>query len=80
MLVMRDVTERPEAVAAGAVRLVGTDPARIVGALESVLGNAEVYAAMTHAKSPYGDGHAAQRIAEVLASEFAGARLLEPAA
>lgn len=67
VLVMRDVTERPEAVAAGTVKLVGTDEDRIVAAATELLDDANVYMAMTQAANPYGDGKAAQRIAKVLA-------------
>jgi UDP-N-acetylglucosamine 2-epimerase (non-hydrolysing) len=66
VLVMRDTTERPEAVAAGTVRLVGTDRNRIVKETERLLESRTEYDAMARAHSPYGDGHAAQRIAEVL--------------
>ena len=66
VLVMRNVTERPEAVDAGTVILVGTDRARIVGGVEQVLLDAAVYSAMSHAHNPYGDGHAVPRIIEVL--------------
>jgi UDP-N-acetylglucosamine 2-epimerase (non-hydrolysing) len=62
VLVMREVTERPEAVEAGTVRLVGTDEARIVEGVETVLGEPEVYEAMARAHNPYGDGWAARRI------------------
>ncbi len=67
VLVMRDVTERPEAVAAGTVKLVGTDEGAIVAAVTELLENADAYAAMSKAANPYGDGHAAERIAKVLA-------------
>ncbi len=63
VLVMRDVTERPEAVEAGTVRLVGTDTARIVGAAMRLLDNEAAYRLMSHAHNPYGDGRAAERIA-----------------
>jgi UDP-N-acetylglucosamine 2-epimerase len=68
VLVTREVTERPEAVLAGTVRLVGTDPRRIVSAAEEILGDASVYERMARAHNPYGDGRAAERIAHVLAS------------
>ena len=68
VLVMRDVTERPEAVLAGTVRLVGTDRGKICSEVELILGNAEVYDAMSQAHNPYGDGLAASRIAEALLS------------
>jgi UDP-N-acetylglucosamine 2-epimerase (non-hydrolysing) len=66
VLVMRDTTERPEAVAAGTVRLVGTDARRIVSAVEGLLVNTDEYEAMSRAHNPYGDGHACARIVNVL--------------
>ena len=66
VLVTRDVTERPEAVAAGTVRLVGTDPERILTGIESVLLDPAVYADMTGAANPYGDGMASERIVNAL--------------
>jgi UDP-N-acetylglucosamine 2-epimerase (non-hydrolysing) len=71
VLVMREVTERPEAVDSGAVRLVGTDPRRILDGLEEVLEGGVLYRRMAQAKSPYGDGRAAERICEALAARFA---------
>jgi UDP-N-acetylglucosamine 2-epimerase (non-hydrolysing) len=68
VLVMRDTTERPEAVAAGTVRLVGTDVARIVAGIRLLLTDPEAYRAMSQAVNPYGDGHACPRIAEALAA------------
>lgn len=68
VLVMRDTTERPEAVDAGTVRLVGTDPGRIVAEATRMLTDAEQYQAMSRAHNPYGDGLAARRIAELLLS------------
>ena len=62
VLVMRDVTERPEAVAAGTVRLVGCDTNTIVAETERLLDDAATYTAMSRARNPFGDGHAAQRI------------------
>lgn len=66
VLVMRNVTERPEAVDAGTVRLVGTDVNKIVDGIETVLLDADVYQAMSRAINPYGDGLATQRIIQVL--------------
>jgi len=66
VLVMRDNTERPEAVEAGTVRLVGTDVERIVSAANTLLDDAQAYAAMSHAHNPYGDGQASRRIREIL--------------
>ena len=68
VLVMRDVTERPEAVAAGTVRLVGTDSSKIVAEIESLLTNKEQYLTMSKAHNPYGDGQAAGRIVRKLLS------------
>lgn len=62
VLVMRDTTERPEAVAAGTVRLVGTDQARIVGETLTLLKDEAAYQRMAFAHNPYGDGAACQRI------------------
>lgn len=68
VLVMRDTTERPEAVSAGTVKLVGTDVERIVGEAMTLLDDSSAYAAMSRAENPYGDGHAASRIAETVLS------------
>ena len=68
VLVMRDVTERPEAVAAGTVRLVGTDPERIVSEAERLLEDKDAYANMARAANPFGDGHASERILDELTS------------
>ena len=69
VLVMRDVTERPEAVDAGTVKLVGTNTQNIVNGVESVLLDSDVYKTMSTAINPYGDGKATQRIIDVLSSE-----------
>ncbi len=66
VLVMRDTTERPEAVTAGTVKLVGTDYDRIIAETSLLLDNADAYAAMSRAVNPYGDGKACARIVEVL--------------
>jgi len=66
VLVMRDVTERPEAVAAGTVRLVGADRGRIVANVAELLDNDVSYAAMARAHNPYGDGMACARIVSKL--------------
>lgn len=70
VLVMRDVTERPEAVAAGTVKLVGADKLKIVNETSLLLEDASVYIAMTRAHNPYGDGHACDRIIELIKEEF----------
>lgn len=67
VLVMRDVTERPEAVAAGTVRLVGTDEGAIVSEATLLLDDDAAYAAMSRALNPYGDGRASRRIADEVA-------------
>ena len=66
VLVMRDTTERPEAVAAGTVKLVGTDVERIVAGVSTLLTDSLAYAAMSSAKNPYGDGQAGERIVRSL--------------
>lgn len=66
VLVMRDTTERPEAVQAGTVRLVGTDAATIVSGVATLLEDAEDYRRMSVAHNPYGDGRACERIAAAL--------------
>lgn len=66
VLVMRDTTERPEALEAGTVKLVGTDYDAIVDNVSSLLDNPEVYATMSNAVNPYGDGEACARIASHL--------------
>lgn len=66
VLVMREVTERPEAVEAGTVQLVGTDVDRIVGAASELLDDPEAYQRVQRAHNPYGDGHASERIAKEL--------------
>jgi UDP-N-acetylglucosamine 2-epimerase len=72
VLVMRRTTERPEAVEAGTARLVGTETVAIVRAAEELLRDEAAYRAMANAISPFGDGHAAERIADVLARELSG--------
>ena len=67
VLVMRDTTERPEAVAAGTVKLVGTQVESIVTQLTSLLMDEAVYREMSIAHNPYGDGKACARIRETLA-------------
>ena len=66
VLVMRTETERPEAVAAGTVRVVGIEEQDIYNAARELLDNSVIYAAMAHAVNPYGDGHACERIADIL--------------
>lgn len=66
VLVMRDATERPEAVDAGTVRLVGARKARIIEGVAALIEDEEIYRRMSRAHNPYGDGKACQRIVEVL--------------
>ncbi len=66
VLVMRDTTERPEGVDAGTLKLVGTNEDVIYDAFTALLTNKEEYDAMSHACNPYGDGHACERIADIL--------------
>ncbi|MEQ5874327.1 UDP-N-acetylglucosamine 2-epimerase (non-hydrolyzing) [Pseudoalteromonas sp. MEBiC 03485] len=66
VLVMRDTTERPEAVAAGTVKLVGTDTDKIINAVSELIDNKETYTQMSFAHNPYGDGKACERIIEGL--------------
>lgn len=67
VLVMRDTTERPEGVEAGTLKLVGTDEDVIYREFSRLLSDAGEYARMSRASNPYGDGHASERIADVLA-------------
>ena len=69
VLVMRDTTERPEAVDAGTVKLVGTKVETIVTELTELLSSDESYSKMSFAHNPYGDGNACQRIADTLAAQ-----------
>jgi UDP-N-acetylglucosamine 2-epimerase len=66
VLVMRETTERPEAVEAGTARLVGTDPERIFEAVSELLNDQSAYETMARAVNPYGDGHACERIVKIL--------------
>jgi UDP-N-acetylglucosamine 2-epimerase (non-hydrolysing) len=68
-LVLREVTERPEGVASGALRIVGTDRARIVAEAGRLLDDPAEYARMASSENPFGDGHAAERIVASLLSE-----------
>ena len=69
VLVMRDTTERPEALASGTVHLVGTDYDKIVNEVSTLLDDAAAYEAMSKAVNPYGDGQACRRIADTLAGK-----------
>lgn len=70
VLVLRNVTERPEAVAAGTVKLIGTETDAIVKAVHALLSSARAYKAMSAAVNPYGDGHASERIVGTLLRTF----------
>lgn len=68
VLVMRDTTERPEGIAAGTLKLVGTEEETIYAEFKRLLTDEEAYEAMSKASNPYGDGHASERIADILIS------------
>ncbi len=68
VLVMRDTTERPEGVEAGTLKLVGTSEERIYQSFKTLLEDPSAYERMAMASNPYGDGHASERIAEILAT------------
>ncbi|MFO8142220.1 MAG: UDP-N-acetylglucosamine 2-epimerase, partial [Marinobacter sp.] len=71
VLVMRETTERPEAVEAGTVKLVGTDTQVICTEVQTLLDDPQAYLRMSRAHNPYGDGKACQRIIQALAAEGA---------
>lgn len=79
VLILRESTERPEVVACGAGRLVGTEVPAVVAAARELLSEAGVYRAMAEAGSPFGDGRASRRIVDALLQRFAGGATL-PAA
>ena len=66
VLVMRETTERPEGITAGTAKLIGTDPERIIAEVSALLDDPSAYDAMSRAHSPFGDGHAASRIAKII--------------
>ncbi|MCM8729942.1 non-hydrolyzing UDP-N-acetylglucosamine 2-epimerase [Hephaestia sp. GCM10023244] len=70
VLVMRDTTERPEGVAAGTARLIGSNEDRIVSEIFTLLDDNHAWSAMARAHNPFGDGHAAERIARIVAHDF----------
>lgn len=70
VLVLRETTERPEAVTAGTAKLVGTDSKTITSAASELLSNPVAYDAMANAINPFGDGHAAERILEIVQNYF----------
>jgi UDP-N-acetylglucosamine 2-epimerase (non-hydrolysing) len=67
---MRDTTERPEAIAAGTAKLVGTETAVIVEAAMEILNDSQKYAAMAHKNNPFGDGKSSQRIRDLILDYF----------
>ena len=69
VLVMRDTTERPEGIAAGTLKLVGTSEETIYAEFKRLLTDKAAYDAMAKASNPYGDGHACERIARVLIND-----------
>jgi UDP-N-acetylglucosamine 2-epimerase (non-hydrolysing) len=80
VLVLRRESERPEAIAAGVARLVGTSPRAIVHAADELLTNPSAYYAMAKGASPYGDGHAAPRIVAAIARTLGVATTAQPVA
>ena len=70
VLVMRDTTERPEGIAAGTLKLVGTEEETIYNEFSRLLSDKSEYDVMSKASNPYGDGHACERIADVLVNEL----------
>lgn len=72
VLILREVTERPEVLEAGAAKIVGTDENLIVKEAGSLLIDSRAYAQMSSARNPFGDGHAADRIAQILERAFPG--------
>ena len=77
VLILRDTTERPEAVEAGTARLIGTEVAAIVSACEQLLTDSRAYRAMAQARNPFGDGHASERILDALARSLGNAESRE---
>ena len=70
VLVMRDTTERPEGIEAGTLKLVGTTEETIYSEFNKLLTDKDAYNMMSHASNPYGDGHASERIADILEVKF----------
>ena len=70
VLVMRDTTERPEGIKAGTLKLVGTSEETIHSEFNRLLCDREAYELMSNASNPYGDGHASERIADILEREL----------
>ncbi|HVW83187.1 MAG TPA: UDP-N-acetylglucosamine 2-epimerase (non-hydrolyzing) [Bryobacteraceae bacterium] len=80
IVVMREKTERPEAVEAGTVRLAGTDRIRIVSEVARILDNSDARDAMAQVHNPYGDGHASERIADATSAYFCARKNFLPTA
>jgi UDP-N-acetylglucosamine 2-epimerase len=80
VFVLRNVTERPEAVEAGTVRLAGTNHGQIVSVVGSVLGSQDAYRAMSTGRNPYGDGRASERIADIVCGRASAIRTIEAVA
>src|SRR5256884_690296 len=74
VLVLRDVTERPEGITAGVARLVGTDEERVFAEADRLLSDPDARAGFAKAANPYGDGHAGERIVDIIAQHVRGAR------
>ncbi len=70
VLVMRNTTERPEGIAAGTLKLVGTDEENIYNSFSKLLSDKDTYDKMAHASNPYGDGHTSERIADILENKY----------
>ncbi|MBD2070903.1 UDP-N-acetylglucosamine 2-epimerase (non-hydrolyzing) [Leptolyngbya sp. FACHB-671] len=70
VLVLRETTERPEAIAAGTAQLVGTDPQQVVTTAMKLLSDSDAYQTMATAVNPFGDGHAAERILDIVENYF----------
>ncbi len=70
VLVLRDTTERPEGVEAGTLKLAGTDEESVYTLTKQLLTDSRVYAEMSHASNPYGDGHASERIVDAILKRF----------
>lgn len=75
VLVMRNTTERPEGIAAGTLKLVGTDEENIYNNFSQLLSDRKIYDKMAQASNPYGDGHTSERIADILETENITMRL-----
>lgn len=72
VIVLRDTTERPEGIAAGTLKLAGTEEETIYSILSELMENQEEYDRMSSAKNPYGDGHASERITDIIIERFRG--------